>query len=187
MSKSVRTRVAAVVTGSALVFAAGAAASPAQAAAPEVRRAAAPVCAVWDTTAKVAGPFSTAPLEDVRTGRHPCFDRVVFVMNGTATGYNVRYANQILSEDEHRNLVPYTAGGAWLQVRLRAPAGIATTTGTHLADVSTYDTLRDVVYGGASTTRTTVAVGVRAKLPFKVSLLPGPGTDSRIVLDVAHH
>jgi len=29
-------------------------------------------------------------------------------------------------------------------------------------------------------------VGVRATLPFRVLVLPGPGTHNRIVLDVSH-
>jgi hypothetical protein len=49
-----------------------------------------------------------------------------------------------------------------------------------------YRTLRDVVFGGSFEGYTTFAVGVRARLPFRVFVLAGPGTHSRIVLDVAH-
>ena len=33
---------------------------------------------------------------------------------------------------------------------------------------------------------TTLGVGVRARLPFRVTMLPGPGGHTRLVLDVAH-
>jgi hypothetical protein len=55
-----------------------------------------------------------------------------------------------------------------------------------MVNVLRYDTLRDVVFGGSFEGYTTFAVGVRARLPFQVTVLPGPGTHSRIVLDVAH-
>ena len=58
--------------------------------------------------------------------------------------------------------------------------------GDHVAAVGGYRTLRDVVYGGCFEGRTTFGVGVRARLPFRVFTLAGPGTRSRIVLDMAH-
>jgi hypothetical protein len=155
---------------------------------------AAPPCAItWGSAEKTAGALSTAPLLTVRTGRHECWDRVVFEFDGTAQGYSVRYADQVPTDGEGVDLVPYTAGGAHLWVTLRAPAydGDYTPTfdardGDHVANVLRYDTLRDVVFGGSFEGYTTLAVGVRARLPFRVTLLAGPGTHSRIVLDVAH-
>jgi hypothetical protein len=35
--------------------------------------------------------------------------------------------------------------------------------------------------------QTTIGLGVRARLPFRVFTLDGPGNGSRIVIDVAHH
>jgi hypothetical protein len=49
-----------------------------------------------------------------------------------------------------------------------------------------YPTLRSVVYGGSFEGYTTFGVGVRARLPFRVFTLDGPGRGSRIVVDVAH-
>lgn len=162
-------------------------AAPAQASA-------APYCGLtWGSAEKAAGPLSSAPLLTAETGRHPCWDRVVFEFNGTAQGYDVRYSTAILTDGEGVDLVPYTAGGAHLWVTLRAPAydsdhgaTFDATAGEHVATVLRYDTLRDVVFGGSFEGYTTFAVGVRARLPFRVMLLPGPGTHSRIVLDVAH-
>ncbi|MEV6345677.1 hypothetical protein [Actinoplanes sp. NPDC051851] len=153
-----------------------------------------PYCGItWGSTDKAAGDVSTAPLVSVSTGRHDCWDRIVFEMNGTAQGYNVRYSAEVLTDGEGVDLVPYTAGGAFLWVTVRAPAydpsgipTIETTTGDHVVTVLRYDTLRDMVFGGSFEGYTTFAVGVRARLPFRVLLLTGPGTHSRIVVDIAH-
>jgi hypothetical protein len=58
--------------------------------------------------------------------------------------------------------------------------------GDHVANVLRYDTLRDIVYGGTSEGYSTFAIGVRAQLPYRVFVLAGPGTHSRIVIDIAH-
>lgn len=55
-----------------------------------------------------------------------------------------------------------------------------------MANVAGYQTLRDVVFGGSFEGYSTFAVGVRARLPFRVFVLSGPGSHGRIVLDVAH-
>jgi hypothetical protein len=134
-----------------------------------------------------------SPLISVRTGRHECWDRVVFEFDGKVQGYTVSYGTRVVTDGEGRDLVPYTAGGAHLGVTLNAPAydenrvpTIDARTGDHVATVFRYDTLRDVVYGGSHESYTIFAVGVRAKLPFRVMLLAGPGTHSRIVVDIAH-
>lgn len=153
-----------------------------------------PYCGItWGSGDKSAGPLSTAPVLSVKTGRYSCWDRVVFEFNGTATGYAVRYRSVVPTEGEGLDLVPYTAGGAYLWVTLRAPAYTATgsptysvRTGDHVVNVLRYTTVRDVVYGGSFEGYTTFAVGVRTRLPFRVTLLAGPGTHSRIALDVAH-
>ncbi|MFY1576485.1 AMIN-like domain-containing (lipo)protein [Verrucosispora sp. WMMD703] len=153
----------------------------------------APYCGItWGSADKTAGALSSAPLIDVRTGRHDCHDRVVFEFDGPVTGYSVGYG-ETYTEGEGLPLSPYTAGGALLRVSLRAPAyddeHLATVpyrTGEHVANVLRYQTLRDVVFGGSFEGYSTFAVGVRARLPFRVFVLAGPGNHSRIVLDVAH-
>ncbi|PMR57541.1 hypothetical protein C1A38_29335 [Verrucosispora sp. ts21] len=152
-----------------------------------------PYCGItWGSGDKVAGTLSDAPLTEVRTGRHDCYDRVVFEFDGTVTGYSIGYG-ETYTEGEGLALSPYTAGGALLRVSLRAPAyddeHLATVpyrVGDHVANVLRYQTLRDVVFGGSFEGYSTFAVGVRARLPFRVLVLAGPGTHSRIVLDVAH-
>jgi hypothetical protein len=169
--------VAAVLGGSTGVFAASAS----------------PRCGItWGSLPKLHGDLSPAALVNVRTGRHACYDRVVFDFRGTATGYNVSYADQVLNEASGLPLP--VAGGARLGVHLLAPAyDVQTGAATypqgargHVANVTGYQTLRDVVYGGSFEGHTTFGIGTRARLPFRVFTLAGPGTSSRIVIDVAH-
>jgi hypothetical protein len=85
-------------------------------------------------------------------------------------------------------------GGALLRVVLPDPDHNARTgtltyahkPGDHVANVLGDRTLRDVMYGGSFEGYTTFGVGVRARLPFRVLVLHGPGTHTRIVLDIAH-
>jgi hypothetical protein len=159
-----------------------------------VRAQAAASCAVtWGSQTKAGGLMHTPSLLASRAGRHTCYDRIVFEFSGLATGYRVGYASQVYSEGAGLPLGPYTAGGALMSVVLRNPAydsnGHATyhhRTGDHVVNVLGFRTLRDVVYGGSFEGVTQFAVGVRARLPFRVSKVAGPGTHTRIVLDIAH-
>jgi len=155
--------------------------------------AATPYCGItWGSLPRVDNAPSTAALLDARSGQHDCYDRVVFEFQGPATGYSVGYADQVYSEGQGKALS--IAGGAKLGVNLQAPAydvqtGAATyphNAGAHVANLNGYRTLRDVVYGGSFEGHTTFGVGTRARLPFRVFTLAGPGTHSRIVVDVAH-
>jgi hypothetical protein len=137
--------------------------------------------------------MSTAALVATRTGRHACFDRLVFDFSGPARGYQVQYTSEVYTEGQGLPLSSQTAGGALLGVHRLAPANdeagrvtYAHQPGDHVANVGGFRTLRDVVYGGSFEGNTTFAVGVRARLPFRVFVLAGPGSHSRIVLDVAH-
>jgi len=143
--------------------------------------AAAPYCGItWGSLPKAAETLSSAELLDVRTGQHDCYDRVVFDFQGSATGYRVAYADQVFSQGRGEPL--QVAGGALLDVTLLEPASAAPAA----PDLTGYRTLRDVVYGGSFEGYTTFGVGVRARLPFRVFTLAGPGGQSRVVLDVAH-
>jgi hypothetical protein len=130
--------------------------------------------------------LGTAPLVAVRAGRHACVDRVVFELDGPVAGYDVRYVPRVV-QDGSGEVVP-VPGGARLQVVLHHPAydvaGRPTWTGG--VDVRGFRTLRSVVAAGSFEGYTTFGVGTRARLPFRVTVLPGPGTHSRLVLDVAH-
>ena len=55
-----------------------------------------------------------------------------------------------------------------------------------MTNVSGYQTFRQVAWAGSFEGYTTLGLGVRARLPFKVFTLDGPGSGSRLVVDVAH-
>ena len=55
-----------------------------------------------------------------------------------------------------------------------------------LVAVSGWQTFRQVAWAGSFEGYTTVGLGVRALLPFRVFVLDGPGSGSRVVVDVAH-
>jgi hypothetical protein len=152
-----------------------------------------PYCGItWGSLPKANDVLYSAALVDARTGQHACYDRVVFEFNNTAAGYRVNYADQVYSEGKGQPLSP--AGGARLSVVLfenvyDVDTGIVTyphSVGDHVANVSGYRTLRDLVYGGTFEGNTTMGLGVRARLPFRVFTLAGPGAHTRIVIDVAH-
>jgi hypothetical protein len=157
---------------------------------PAVPASAAPYCGLtWGSLPESAGPDTTpSKLTDVRTGRHECWDRAVFDLNGPASGYDVRYVDQLLAEGSG-NVIPL-AGGAKLAVVVRAAShddnGNTTypgVTGRTLpgVNVTGYSTFRDTKFAGSFEGQTTIGIGVRAKLPFRVFKL-----DNRLVLDVAH-
>ncbi|MET3934812.1 hypothetical protein [Arthrobacter sp. OAP107] len=55
-----------------------------------------------------------------------------------------------------------------------------------MSNVSKYKTFRQVAWAGSFEGHTTLGLGVRARLPFKVYTLAGPGSGSKLVIDVAH-
>jgi hypothetical protein len=144
----------------------------------------------WGSLAKSGGGLSTAPLTNVRAGRHDCYDRLVFDVRGTKAGYRVEYVSQVHAQDG--SVIPLR-GGAFLEVVLLDPAYDGTGKPTYkpanpreLVNLANYRTFRQAAWGGSFEGYTTVGLGVRARLPFRVFTLAGPGSSMRIVLDVAH-
>lgn len=154
--------------------------------------AAEPYCGIrWGSLDKVAAGLSTAPVTDVRTGRHPCFDRLVVDLRGGVGGYTARYVGRVTA-DASGAVIP-TRGGAAIELTVNDPAYTAAGASTYspanpaeLRDVTGYSTFRQVVWAGTFEGYTSFGLGVRARLPYRVFLLDGPGTGSRLVLDVAH-
>jgi hypothetical protein len=136
---------------------------------------------------RAATAGSAGEVDGVRAGRHACFDRLVLDVHGDLDGYVVEYVDQV-RHDGSGEAVPLR-GGARLQVTATAPA---TPTDAFfrpdgsLVDVSRYRTFRQVAWAGSYEGQTTVGLGVRARLPFRVFILDGPGSSSRLVVDVGH-
>jgi hypothetical protein len=146
-----------------------------------------PYCGItWGSGAKSASPTTVSELVNVRAGRHDCYDRLVFDTNGSVDGYWVSYAGTVY-EDPTGAPVPLR-GGARLSVTAQAPSYDETYTPTYtpanraeLVNVAGFQTFRQVAWAGSFEGTTTVGLGVRARLPFRVFTLPG-----RVVVDVAH-
>jgi hypothetical protein len=156
---------------------------------------AAPYCGIrWGSLEKSAGqPVTpeTGTLDDLRVGRHACYDRLVLDVQGDAAGYRVRYVSELVTDGAGE--VVHVDGGARLEVVADLldldPNGNALYTPAdrlHAVDVTGFRTFRQVAYLGGFEAITQVGLGVRARLPFRVFELDGPGSMSRIVVDVAH-
>ena len=155
-----------------------------------------PYCGqAWGSLPKQLGNNSPgAPgtyLTNARAGRHDCYDRLVFDLSGPATGYRVEYVSQV-TQDGSGNPVPLR-GGAFLSIVLSAAAYDANGQPTYspanpseAVNVAGYTTFRQVAFAGSFEGLTTFGLGVRARLPFRVSVFSGPGSGSRVVVDVSH-
>jgi hypothetical protein len=163
-------------------FAAGAALIAAPAASGAGTATAAPYCGItWGSLAKTSAPLTGGRVHGVRAGRHACFDRLVLDMTGRAPGFDVRYVTTVRS-DGSGFPVP-VAGGA----RLAVVAHKGATSVPTMPSVAGFATFREVKWAGSFEGYTTIALGVRARLPHRVFTLYDASTNrSRLVVDVAH-
>jgi hypothetical protein len=174
----------------------GSAGSPSPA--PDSAGAGVPVCAeiaTWGTSLKESAAYTGAELFGVRSGRHDCYDRVVFDVNGAdMVGYHVRYVPSVHA-DGSGDPVP-VSGDAALEVIVHAPDfGSASsghqpwrdpwTVGETLLDPRGWEALDAVTFAGSFEGQTTFAVGVDARVPFRVHTLPDDAV-THVVLDIAH-
>ncbi|MEU8522479.1 hypothetical protein [Streptomyces sp. NBC_01216] len=169
----------------------GMAGSAAGAAPAEGSRGAAACPTGWGSGAKGGAAMGADHLVDIRTGRHDCYDRIVFDVpgGGDRIGYQVQYVDRFHSDPVGEDIP--VAGGAILDIRVGAwsydlEAGAPTYPGEvgeplPGVNVSGYSTFRDTRFGGTFEGQTQVGLGVRARLPFRVIQL-----DDRVVVDVAH-
>lgn len=148
--------------------------------------------ATWGSGTKTADPTEYRPLENIRTGRHACFDRLVFDVRGNGDkkiGYRVGYVKE-LHQDGSGDPIK-VQGGAILEVRAAAPSydpetGTATYPGRAGqplpgVNLSGYQTFKDARFASSFEGDTQIGLGVRAKLPFRVTQ-----TDNHLIVDVAH-
>jgi len=153
---------------------------------------AAPSCHVtWGSQAKTSSSRYVPVLTNVRAGRHRCFDRLVIDLKGKRPGYDVRYGAVYTEGKGDR--VPLR--GYDMRIVVKAPAYNSKGQSTYnprnrsnIVNVKNFDTFRQVAWAGSFEGQTTIGLGVRARLPFRVFTLTGPGANqSMLVIDVAHH
>jgi hypothetical protein len=149
-----------------------------------------PYCGqVWGSLPKSAGGLNTSAgtLVNIRAGRHACFDRLVLDINAPLTAWSVRYVDA-LHQPGSGDVVP-VHGGARLEVTARVPViptdAFFLPDGT-LINTTGFRTFRHVAWVGSFESVSVVGLGVRARLPFRAFVLPGPGEGSRLVVDVGH-
>ncbi|GAA1599924.1 hypothetical protein GCM10009789_62570 [Kribbella sancticallisti] len=145
----------------------------------------------WGSLPEASKFRGSGLLTNVRTGRHACFDRIVFDVKGKPSWFLVRYVKDVSTVGQGKP-VPLR-GGAKLEIILSVPSYDDTGRSTYnpanyneLTNVRGYRTFRQVADAGSFEGETTIGLGVRARLPFRVFTLAGQGSTSRIVVDVAH-
>jgi hypothetical protein len=151
----------------------------------------APYCGIrWGSLAKQdsARTVQAGALTNVRAGRHACYDRLV--LDG-ASWARVRYVKQV-HEDASGRVVPLR-GGAKLEIITARSDDVQTGSPTytpsdpaHLVDVAGWRTFRQAAFAGDFEGQTTLGLGVRARLPFRVFVLTAPHRAPRVVIDVTH-
>lgn len=157
---------------------------------PSSQASAAPYCGItWGSLPKTASSTgAVGVLTNVRTGQHDCYDRMVVDTTAAGAGYDVRYVPNVYA-DGSGQLIPLT-GGAKLQVVVHSPSYNSSGVPTYSGQVNQplpgvnlagYQTFKSAKFAGSFEGQSTVGVGVRAQLPFRVLKL-----DNRVIVDVAH-
>lgn len=146
-------------------------------------------CSVtWGSLAKTVNPTGAVPthVTDLRSGRHTCYDRVVWDLAAGSPTVEVEYVKQVVADGSGQPVA--LRGGAYLHVVLQGTEPPSWSRNRNeLVPTTGYQTLRQVAWANAFEGYDSYGVGVRARLPYRVFVLQGPGTGSRVVLDIAHH
>jgi len=139
-------------------------------------------------------PADGSAVDNVRAGRHDCYDRLVIDVLGSRPGYRVQYVDALAEYGvSGRGPAVPLLGGAFLEVMV--PTNIGDADGyeiftpphrNQLVNVAGWSTFRQVVEIGYYETQRQFGLGVRGRLPFRVFTLDGPDDHSRLVIDVAH-
>jgi len=174
-----------VTVGAAGIASAGAAAAPAVA----VTHHATACSTNWGTNAKHRGDQAitvATRVRGVRAGMHGCFDRLVIDMSGgKQPPFSARYVKQIVADPSGKVLK--VRGKAKILIVVRGPAGRHYhANAVNLTDVSGFKTFRQVRGAGSFERVTSIGLGVRAKLPFRVFELGSSEAGWRIIIDVGH-
>ncbi|CAL8977853.1 hypothetical protein CELL_02678 [Cellulomonas sp. T2.31MG-18] len=143
-----------------------------------------PYCGIaWGSLQKYSAATSIGSITGVRAGRHACYDRLVIDVAGKVDGYEVQYLPKRTTSKAEFAHLQITVDAAMID-----PAGNFTFGSDNnfvLTGFSKYRTFR-AVRGGGLMKNSGISLDVRARLPFRVFTLDGPGSGSRLVVDVAH-
>ena len=154
-------------------------------------QAAAPYCGItWGSLAKAGPTTSPAPgavVGAVRAGRHDCYDRLVLDVHGTTSlgTWRAEYVRAVTGDPSGRPVA--LRGGAFLQISAGATQGYRSS--RELVPVTGFSTFRQVASAGSFEGVTSIGLGVRARLPFRVLTVagtPGAANGVRVIVDVAH-
>ena len=156
-------------------------------------QAVAPYCGItWGSTVEHGATTLPAPgasLVAVRTGRHDCYDRLVLDVRGVGalTTWRAEYVPAVSEDPSDRPVA--LRGGAFLHISLGTSQGFQPANPRELAAVSGFTTFRQVASAGSFEGVTSIGLGVRARLPFRVltvSGIPASANGVRVTVDVAH-
>lgn len=165
--------------------------------APSATAAAAPSCAVtWGSGVKsgTADP-GTDTVRDVRAGTHACYDRLVVDL-ANARGFKAYRVAYGTAHQQGSGAPMSLRGAADIEIVLESHAydrngrpTFAPRNKSEVVGLAGFRTFRQLKWGGSHEGQTTLGLGVRARLPMRVTVLPGaPGyvNGVRVVIDVAH-
>lgn len=147
----------------------------------------------YTTGAKEDATITDATVAGVRVQSEECVDRIIVnLLSPEGAGYMVGYVDQV--ERPGSGDPVKVSGGAVLRIIVLAAGDAGSGTPAwqpknknRVADVSDFQTFRQVAYAGAFEGETTIALGVREKLPFDVAVMGGEDpTTSRLVIAVRH-
>ena len=141
------------------------------------------VALVLALAATPAGAQSAPTLVDVRAGRHPGFDRVVFEFQGAVPEHHVRYVDQLVQDGSGAPVS--VAGSADLEVVFQG-ANAHDEDGTPSVSPRRFSpglaAVKEVAQIGDFEAVVSYGIGLDRRRPLTVSTLSGP---SRLVIDVS--
>lgn len=136
---------------------------------------------------ELAPPTETLLLTDVRMAGHPCFDRIVFELEGVGPpGFEVGYLENPPTEDPTGNPVG-VSGSVYLEIRMQSASGFdfdanaPSYNGPTRLNPSDTMYAREAVRTGDFEAILTWVVGLDEVRDFKVSTLADP---TRVVVDI---
>lgn len=148
--------------------------------------------ASWNSDTKSADDATAKSLRNITTGKHTCYDRMVFDIKGATSkiGYHVGYVTKFRQSGTGDQI--RVNGGAILELVVNSPSynpsnpaqkTYAGKPGKSLpgVNVTGYKTFRDTKFGASIEGQTQVGLGLRAKLPFRVQQ-----SGDKLIVDVAH-